>query len=182
MTDATRASADARWDVPTVEALRRFTKEPLPLKLTATAPTRTFFRDVFYDTSDLTLRARGVTCRVRHRSDDRHELSVEVVSEADGEAVVTSAQADVPGGVARAALDGNSEPVRLLRAIVNPAAIDPQLELESEVFERLVSSRSLRPARFALDYAIVTVRGAGLSRSFHEISQLAKYSDDRAEA
>ncbi len=151
MTDATRGSADARWDVPTADVLRRFAKEPLPLKLHATAPTRIFQRDVFYDTADLTLRARGITCRVRHRSDDRHEISVEIVSEADAQAIVTRAQTDVPDGVAQAALAGESEPARLLRAIVNPESLGPELELELEQFERAVSSRSLRPARFALE-------------------------------
>ena len=69
----TRAGADARWDVPDAESLRRLAREPLPLNLRASEPVRTFMRDVYFDTHDLMLRTRGVTCRVRHRSDDRQE-------------------------------------------------------------------------------------------------------------
>lgn len=162
--------ADGRWDVPTAEALRRLSTEPLPLGLQATSPTRTFLRDVYYDTSDLVLRSRGVSCRVRHHSDDTHQLTVSVVTERDGKPLVTHAEAEVPGGDARAALEGASEPARLLRAIVNPAALGAQLELEIERLERTASARWWRPARYEIEYAIVTVRTAGLSRSFHEIS------------
>lgn len=162
--------SDGRWDVPTADALKRLSAEPLPLGLRATPPTQTFLRDVYYDTSDLVLRARSVTCRVRHRSDDSHQLTVSVVTERDGSPVVTRADADVPAGDARAALDGASAPTRLLRAIVNPATLGAQLELEIERFERTAWSRWWRPARFELEYAIVTVRTAGLARSFHEIA------------
>jgi polyphosphate kinase len=71
---------------------------------------------------------------------------------------------------ARAALEGTSEPARLLRSIVNPSALGEHLELEIERYARTAAKGWFRPARFELAYDIVTVRAAGLSRSFHEIA------------
>lgn len=170
MTGAPDGVVDGRWDVPMPDALRRLTTAELPLRLRASAPAQMFLRDVYYDTDDSTLKARGVSCRVRHRSDDKHELTVTVVTERDGQAVVSRAEADVPGGIASAALQGNNDAARLLRSIVNPESLGAQLELETELYFRTASSGGLRPARFELEYAIVTVRAAGLSRSFQEIA------------
>ncbi|MGH7711539.1 MAG: polyphosphate kinase 1, partial [Gemmatimonadaceae bacterium] len=142
----------------------------MPLRLQATAPTRTFLRDVYFDTPDMALRMRGVTCRVRHRADRPPELTVVVVTEQGGQAVVTRADSDVPSGNAQDALVEETEAAHLLRAIVNPASLGPQLELEIEEYARTAWSRWWRPARFELEYAIATVREAGLSRSFHEIA------------
>jgi polyphosphate kinase len=164
------AGAVGHWDVPTADALTRLVNAPLPLGLHATPAARTFFRDVYYDIADLTLRARGVTCRMRHRSDDYHELTVSLVQSRDGEPAFTRADVDVPGGDARGALNGDSEPARLLRAIVDPAALGVHLELEIERYARTALSRWLRRPRFDLEYDIVTVRAAGLSRTFHEIA------------
>ena len=80
----TRVGADVRWDVPDADTLRKLAREPLPLRLRATEAVRTFMRDVYFDTPDLVLRSRGVACRVRYRSDDRHELLVAVVRDSDG--------------------------------------------------------------------------------------------------
>lgn len=167
----TRIGADVRWDVPTADALRRLAREPLPIRrLHASEAVRIFMRDVYYDTRDLTLRERGVTCRVRYRADDRHELLVSLVRDRDGDPDVTRAETELPGGNVQAALDGHSEPARLIRAIVNPSALGPQLELEIERHARSASSRWPLGARFELEYDIVTVRAGGLSRTFNEIA------------
>ena len=166
----TRAGADARWDVPDAESLRRLARETLPLTLRASDPVRTFMRDVYFDTHDLMLRARGVTCRLRYRSDDRQELLVSLVREGDGGPDVVRVETAVVGGNIQEALQGQSEPARLLQAIVNPAALTPQLELEIERHARLASSRWPLGARVELEYDVVTVRASGLSRSFNEVS------------
>jgi polyphosphate kinase len=164
-------AVDGRWDVPAADVLRRLALEPLPLGLRATAPERVFLRDVYYDTSDLTLRARRVTCRVRHRSDGRRELSVSLVEERDGEPTVTRTEAGLTTGTPAAeALGGESEPALLLRSIVNPGTLGVHLELEIERYTRTGTGRQLvRPARFSFEYDIVTVRAAGVSRTFHEV-------------
>ena len=165
-----RRSADGRWDVPTAVALRRLAHDGLPMGLRALPPVRAFLREVYYDTTDFALRSRGVTCRIRHHGDDHLELSVLVVNAGDGESGVTHTVADLPGAAATEALHGASDPARVLQSIVNPATLGVQLELEMERHSRTVLSRWLRRPRFALAYDVVTVRAAGLSRSFHEVA------------
>jgi polyphosphate kinase len=162
--------ADGRWDVPTADALKRLVTEPLPLGLLGGTPTRGFMRDIYYDTSDAALKARGVSCRVRHASDDSHELTVAVVTEHAGQSLITRADSNIPAGDVRAALDATNDATRLLRSIVNPASLGPHLELEIERQVRPATKGWLRPARFELEYASVTVRAAELARSFHEVS------------
>ncbi|MGH7694685.1 MAG: polyphosphate kinase 1 [Gemmatimonadaceae bacterium] len=162
--------ADGRWDVPTAEALKRLVTEPLPLGLRGGTATRGFMRDIYYDTSDGALKARGVSCRVRHASDDSHELTIAVVTEHAGQSLITRADSNIPAGDVRAALDATNDATRLLRSIVNPASLGPHLELEIERQLRPATKGWLRPARFELEYASVTVRAAELARSFHEIS------------
>lgn len=164
------ADADGRWDVPSADVLKRLATERLPLGVAASGVSRTFLREVYYDTSDDALRSRATVCRLTHHSDDRRDLTVSFVQEVDGRPVITRAVAEVPAGTDQEALDGSSEPARLLRAIVNPASLGPRLELEIERRSRIASKGWIRPARFELHYDIITVRAAGLSRSFHEIA------------
>ncbi|MGQ0646366.1 MAG: polyphosphate kinase 1 [Gemmatimonadaceae bacterium] len=165
-----RPVADGRWDVPSAEALKRLTTAPVPLGLRATEAARSFLRDVYYDTPDLALRAKRVACVVRHRSDDRQELVISVVEERGGPSLVTRLATEVPRGDVRGAMDGSSEAARLLRSIVNPATLGAQLELEIDRYTRVASASWWRRASFELQFDIVTVRAAGLSRSFHELS------------
>jgi polyphosphate kinase len=162
--------ADGRWDVPTADALKRLVSEPLPLGLREGPATRGFLRDIYYDTPDNALKTRGVSCRVRHGSDDRHELTVSIVTEQGGQSLVTRADSDIPGGDVQAALQTTNDATRLLRSIVNPSSLGPQLELEIERQLRPASGGWWRPARFELEYAIMTVRTGELSRSFHELA------------
>ena len=168
----TRVGADVRWDVPDADTLRKLARARFAASARDRA-VRTFMRDVYFDTPDLVLRSRGVTCRVRYRSDDRHELLVAVVRDSDGGPEVVRAETDVTGGKVAEALDGQSEPARLLKAIVNPTALGPQLELEIERHTRIASSQWPLGARFELEYEVVTVRTAGLARSFQEIAMRA---------
>lgn len=162
--------ADGRWDVPTADALKRLVGEPLPLGLRDGPATRGFLRDIYYDTPDHALKARAVVCRVRHGSDDKHELTVSIVTEQGGQSLVTRADSDIPGGDVQAALQATNDATRLLRSIVNPSSLGPQLELEIERQLRQASGGWWRPARFELEYAIMTVRAGELARSFNELA------------
>jgi Polyphosphate kinase N-terminal domain len=135
-----------------------------------TPPERTFLRDVYYDTPDASLDRRGIRCRLRYGADGVTRLRVTMVSDGEREPVVTTAEGEVPGGNLPAALAGPGEPARLLRSVVSPDALGPQLELEIERWTRAATAAWWRRARFALDYDVVTVRAAGLARSFQEIT------------
>lgn len=162
--------ADGRWDVPSADALKRLVSEQLPLGLKPGPVARSFVRDIYYDTADHALKARRVSCRVRHGSDDRHELSVAVVTEQGGETLITRADSAIPAGEVAAAFEATTDATRLLRSIVNPSSLGPELELEIERHVRPASGGFWRPARYELEYASVTVRTAGLARTFQEIA------------
>jgi polyphosphate kinase len=167
--DSVSLEPELRWDVPAVETLRRLMKEPLPLAVQAGDAEHGFRRDLYYDTPDATLRQRGVTCRFRMLSDDRRELMLSLVEDAGGVLEYRRFRAPVEGAEAMAGFNGASEPARILRSIVNPAALVVDLELEIERWVRRARRGWLVGPRFEVHYDIVTVRAAGLSRSFQEL-------------
>jgi polyphosphate kinase len=151
-----------KWDVPTPERLRDLASGPLPLALPSAATTRSLYRDLYFDTADGALSRRGVVCRWRIGADDRRALKVRF---SGGEAVVSETPETEPA----AALAGRSEAARRLRGVVNPADLQPLVELE---VERLIrESRSPWPWRgqFAFYYDAVSVRRAGIVRTFQEM-------------
>jgi polyphosphate kinase len=161
---------DLRWDVPTADALRRLAADPLPLGLRAGPARRVFYRDLYLDTPDGALRQRDVSCRFRLRSDDRRELMVAIVTRDNDRVDLRRIRASVQETEAREALKGTSEPARVLRALVSPDALAAELELETERCTRSAKKGWLRRARFELWYDIVTVRAAGLARTFQELA------------
>lgn len=162
-------AAVARWDVPSAEVLLRHRREPFPLGLRASEAQRTFFRDVFYDTPDQSLRARSVTCRLRHQADGIVQLTVSFLDERGSEvdrlrAEATGSSTDIPG-----LLTGANPAAHLLSSIINPASLSAQLELEVERHTREAGGRWWWDARYSVAYDSVTVRAAGIAHTFHEI-------------
>ena len=70
------AESQFRCDVAGPEALAELRDAPLPPPLRGGPPTRSFHRDIYLDTADQTLLAKGVSCRVRVRTDDRRLLTL----------------------------------------------------------------------------------------------------------
>src|ERR1051326_6612529 len=70
------AEAQFRCDVAGPEALAALREAPLPPRLPGGAPTRSFHRDIYLDTTDRALLARGGSCRVRIQADDRRLLTL----------------------------------------------------------------------------------------------------------
>jgi inorganic triphosphatase YgiF len=154
--------------VPTPEALRRLAGAPLPLGLRDRGAERRLMRDLYFDTPDRALRARGATCRFRLRADDRRELTVALVEDARGGPRVRRARAEVRTADAAEAFAGPTEAARLLRALVAPAALDVALELEVERHAR-AAGRGPWDSRLAFHFDALTVRAAGLARAFQEL-------------
>jgi len=170
--------ADACWDVPTAAALRRLVAEPLPFGLQGQPVGPRFHRDLYLDTADGALRQRGATCRFRLRTDERCELLVSLLAHVNGRPELRKLEAAVVADEPRSACEGPSEPARLLRGLVSPAALDVQLDLETERHTRELSAGWLRRARFELTYDVVTVRAAGLARTFQQFIE-AGHHDNR---
>ena len=70
-TDAVRTDA-FRCDVFSADQLARLAAAPLPLGIAASPAVRSLHRDLHLDTPDGTLARRGVACRLRLSTDDRH--------------------------------------------------------------------------------------------------------------
>src|ERR1041384_1598683 len=162
------AEAQFRCDVAGPEALAALREAPLPPRLRGGAPTRSFHRDIYLDTTDRALLARGVSCRVRIQADDRRLLTLFLGG--GPTAAVERYDAEVPELDPRQALDGTSDPARRLRGLVDPALLRPRIELELERWTRIAAAGALRRVpRFAFLYDACTVRHAGLTRSFEEL-------------
>jgi len=162
--------AEFRCDVPTNELLVALAAEPLPLGLRQLHVERRLYRDVYVDTSDNALAARGITCRIRYGADDRRMLALGVAEPGlpvPGAREVFEAEArevDLP-----AILRGESEPARRLRGIIDPARLEPRFELEVERTVRTAGRVWPFTGRFAFLYDHVTVRNGALARDFREL-------------
>jgi len=171
------AEAQFRCDVAGAEALAALREAPLPLRLTAAPPHRSFHRDIYLDTADRALIGRGVSVRLRIGADDRRILTLFLGGGPSTpverhEAVVTEVEA-------RAALLGTSEPARRLRGLVDPALLRPKVELEVERWTRVAKAGWLfRKPRFLFLYDACTLRQGGLTRGFEEL-QVRRLAEGR---
>src|ERR1041385_1147778 len=160
--------AQFRCDVSGPEALASLRDAALPPRLRGGAPSRSFHRDIYLDTNDRALLARGVSCRVRIRTDDRRLLTLFLGG--GPSAAVERYEAEVPELDPRQMLEGTSDPARRLRGLVDPALLRPKIELEVERWSRTALSGLIRrEPRFAFLYDACTVRHAGLTRTFEEL-------------
>src|ERR1043165_9343186 len=103
------AEAQFRCDVAGPEALAALREAALPPRLRGAggAPPRSFHRDIYLDTSDRALLARGVSCRVRIQADDRRLLTLFLGG--GPTAAVERYEAEVAELDPRQALDGSSD-------------------------------------------------------------------------
>lgn len=164
------AESQFHCDVPGLPALAALRDAPLPLRLRGSTPARSFHRDIYLDTSDRTLLLRGVSCRLRIRADDRRLITLFISERGGGGGAVDRYEAEVPEMDPRRALEGDSEPARRLRGLIDPGALRPRIELEVERWSQVASAGFLlRAPRFAFLYDACTVRHGGLTRSFEEL-------------
>ena len=155
--------SEVKWDVATPELLKELIDAPPPVGLRLKEKAHGFHRDIYYDTADGSLARRDVTCRFRLDAGDRRVLTVAFASPRQRFA------AEVPDLELSAALRGESEPARRLRGLVDPANLEPVVELEVEREHRLLAGPWPWSARYQQVYDIVTVRHDLLSREFREM-------------
>lgn len=131
-----------RWGAPDSDLLRQILSDASPLapggglRFTRRPAQQTYFRDVYFDTSDGDLAQRGATCRVRFAADGRCTLAVTAPA---GPKLESRTRRAEPADLFTA----ESEPGRRLRALVDPARLGPWLELEIERAWRTVCWRGL---------------------------------------
>jgi polyphosphate kinase len=155
--------AEVKWDVASLELLRRLIASPPPLGLRVTETVQGFHRDIYYDTAEGSLARRDVACRFRLGADDRRILTVSL------SAPRRSFSSPVSEIDLMAALRGDSEAARRLRGLVDPATLEPLAELEVERTRRMLAGRWPWSARYELLYDAATVRHQRLSRDFQEL-------------
>ena len=162
--------AEFRCDVPTPAQLASLLLEPLPLGLVVRKLERTLYRDVYVDTPDKALAGRGIACRIRYGADDRRTITLGVaepgvpVSGARERFEADVGALDLPGILA-----GDSEPARRLRGLVDPARLEPQMELQIDRVTRVATRPWRLSGRVAFLYDRATVRSGRLTREFQEL-------------
>ena len=160
---------ELRCDVVSAELLEQLVVAPLPLGWTATAPSRSFYREQFLDTRHDALRKAGVRCSVRIGSKGDSELTVQMGTRGnptDG----PKFSARVPDPDIRAVLATRCEPVKRLSAVVDPRHIEVQIELDVERRTRLTGFNWLRRPSIAAHFEKIHVRSMDASKSFHQIT------------
>jgi polyphosphate kinase len=166
-----------RFDAPSPAALAALAAAPLP---GAGPAARSFHRDLYLDTADDALRARGAECRLRFGADDRQTLLLQVGAPAgapDGGPAVPNdggrarrVASRVRAGDAAAALAAPTAAGRQLRALVDPARLEVRLELEVERWARAAAGGWLRRPRAVVHLDQVVARRGALARAFQHVS------------
>jgi polyphosphate kinase len=162
--------AEFRCDVPTPELFAALLAGPLPLGLVARSLERSLYRDVYVDTTDQALAGRGIACRIRYGADDRRTLTL-AVAEPGLPLAGPSEQFEADAGALDLAgiLAADTEPARRLRGLVDPARLEPRLELQIDRVTRTATRPWHLPGRVAFLYDRVTVRSGALTREFQEL-------------
>jgi polyphosphate kinase len=165
--------SEFRCELLSADQLAALASGPLAHGLPAGAATRSLHRDVYLDTPDDSLRQRGVVCRFRAHADGRASLTLRVAApgapaaRADGGASRTDCV--VPSLDPRPACMGDNAVARRLRGIVDPALLQPRIELEVDRLTRAAAPDWLRRARVNVHLDRVTVRRNGTAATFYQL-------------
>ena len=160
-----KSPIEVKLDVPSREILDQLASDAPPLGMRCTPLKHSFHRDIYFDSRDRTLEKRGVSCRLRTRSDDKRILSLEIRQTHERQVH----EEEVPEVDPHDVLRGSSDPARRLRAIIDPDLLEPTIELEIERRQRRFWKGWLPLPQFELLYDIVAVRSEGASRYFYEL-------------
>ncbi len=124
-----------RFEVPDGAVLDRLAGESIPIPVSEDTGTLVLFRDVYFDTPGRELDLKPARVRIRHHSDGRRSLLIDVRERAGGAPVRYRAEADISTGPyeggPEAIFHGDSEPARLLRSLIDPARLEPAFEVET---------------------------------------------------
>jgi len=165
-------SRSFQYEIGSLAELEGLARATIPLGRGASPPRRSFHRDIHLDTTDESLRTRGVACRVRLASGGTRTLTVRIHASAGHEevrisSIVRSVEIDE-------ALREDTVAGRRLSSLVDPALLVARTELSVERLTRLADRDWLRRPRIELHYDQVTISRDGLSRTFYRFSGRAR--------
>lgn len=164
--------------VPSAELLDRLASRPLDLgekprnSGVRRPPVRHFHREVYLDTADDALAARGVLVRVRTEADGRQELAVELG--AAGSPAPESGRrvlrVRIRDGDAATLLAGVSAPARAVRALVDPLRLVPRLELHVDRRIRRLRRHWWSTGAIEVAYETVHARAGRLTAALRQLT------------
>src|SRR5262245_7900048 len=160
-----------RFEVPSREVLEKMAQAPLPFGLQAESAQLQFYRVVYYDTIAADLEHRNATVQVRI-GEVTQALLVDVRDHNvdDGGIVRRHAESALSAVDPQSIFFGDTEAAQIVRALTDPARLEPSFELEVTRRRRsakLSDSESGISASFSYD-AIVVRRGE-LTGELYEI-------------
>src|SRR5919108_1046355 len=161
-----------RFEIPGSDALARIAAAPLPFGLQEQSSDLDLFRVVYFDTSTGDLERKGATVRLCIRPDETQTLQVDVVASQDANAASTvrrHAEAQVPALLPEELFAGQSEPARLLRALVDPVHLRPAFELETVRRLRVATPAGDGAGTVSFAFDTVTVRRHEISGELYEL-------------
>ncbi len=159
-----------RFEVPDRGTLERIVDAPLAGSGTDPAVHMRAFRDVYFDTPAEDLKAKGATVRIRLLEDGSATLLLDLLERVpeDGVPRRRTLEARVAAGDAEALFRGDSEPARMLRALIDPARLGSVLEVETLRRTRRVTTDAGDVVSLHCD--IATVRRGDLAAELFELA------------
>src|SRR6476620_5714425 len=155
----------ARYELRSAAELDALARAPLPLGIRGGEPRRTTHRDLYLDTPDDALRARGIVCRLRIGASSPHRLSLRIAGPSATEAIDARVRFADPAE----AMAHDTVVRRRLLALVDPAELVARTELEVERVTRRARRDLLGRPCVELHCDRVTVRRDGDARTLYQL-------------
>ena len=156
-----------RCELLSADQLALLANGPLPSGIAAGEPRRSLHRDLYLDTTDDSLRRRGITCRLRIDAEGRAMLTLRIADA--GERRITRVDAPVRATEPAQALASDNAVVRRVRGIIDPALLGVRVDLEVDRLTRRASLDWLRRPRLTVHLDRVTIRRNGTSAKFFQM-------------
>ena len=154
-----------RYELRSAAELETLARAPLPLGIHASQPRAASHRDLYLDTPDDALRARGVVCRLRIGERLPHRLTLVLGSDEPSDRL----EATVREASAERALAADTPVRRRLQSMVDPAGLVARVELEVERLTRAANPDLLLRRRAEMHFDRITVRRDGESRTLFQL-------------
>ena len=156
-----------RCELLSADQLALLANGPLPPGIAAGEPRRSLHRDLYLDTTDDSLRRRGITCRLRIDAEGRAALTLRIADAGNGR--IARVDAPVRATEPAAALSSDNAVARRVRGIVDPALLGVRVDLEVDRLTRGASLDWLRRPRLTVHLDRVTIRRNGTAAKFYQM-------------